>query len=171
MQSLISVDEATHAVHAQARVRAIESVPLAEAVGRVLAHEIMAERAHPPFDRVTMDGVATRWLPVMPALLRVAGAQTAGGYGQTLREADTCIEVAGGALLPEGCDCVIPIEHLVRSAQGRRPTACPQPPAPVAGSSFTDKVRTALPMPWCWMRARALARPRWPCWRPTAWPR
>lgn len=118
MQSLISVDEATHAVHAQPRVRANESVPLPEAVGRVLADEVMAERAHPPFDRVTMDGIATRWLPVMPAVLRVAGAQTPGGYGQALREADTCIEVASGALLPDGCDCVIPIEHLVRNAQG-----------------------------------------------------
>lgn len=118
MQSLISVDEATHAVHAQSRTRTIESVALADAVGRVLADEVMAERAHPPFDRVTMDGIATRWRPVMPALLRVVGAQTAGGYGQALTDADSCIEVASGALLPEGCDCVIPIEQLVRSAQG-----------------------------------------------------
>ncbi|WP_282296933.1 molybdopterin molybdotransferase MoeA [Stenotrophomonas sp. PS02289] len=118
MQSLISVDEATHAVHAQARIRATETVALTDAVGRVLADDIIAERAHPPFDRVTTDGIATRWLPVMPALLRVVGAQTPGHHGQALHEASACIEVASGALLPEGCDCVIPIEHLVRNAQG-----------------------------------------------------
>lgn len=127
MRSLISVDEATHAIHAHPGTRSVESVPLAESVGRILAREVRAERAHPPFDRVTMDGIATRWEPVMPSVLRVVGAQTAGHEGQVLTEPGTCIEVSAGAVLPEGCDCVIPIEQLVRTRQGYAlvDTACP----------------------------------------------
>lgn len=118
MRSLISVDEATHALHANLGTRTAETVALADAVGRILAQPVDAERAHPPFDRVTQDGIATRWQPVLPALLRVAGAQTVGHHDQVLPDAGACIEVASGAVLPEGCDCVIPIEQLVRTPHG-----------------------------------------------------
>ena len=32
--------------------------PLEACVGRILAEDVHAERDHPPFDRVTMDGIA-----------------------------------------------------------------------------------------------------------------
>ncbi len=118
MRSLISVDEATHALHANLGACTIENVALPDAVGRVLARDVHAERAHPPFDRALKDGIATRWQPVMPALLRVVGAQTAGDHGLVLPTGDSCIEIAAGAALPGGCDCVIPIEQLVRTPNG-----------------------------------------------------
>jgi molybdopterin molybdotransferase len=118
MRSLISVDEATHALHAHLGSPAAETVALADAVGRVLVQDVRAERAHPPFHRALADGIAVRWQPVMPALLRVTGAQVAGSHGLVLPQADACIEIAAGAAVPDGCDCVIPIEQLVRTAHG-----------------------------------------------------
>ena len=54
----------------------IESLPLTQAAGAVLRENIYAERDHPPFDRVAMDGIAlsTTGAATNSGRLRVAGA-------------------------------------------------------------------------------------------------
>lgn len=118
MKSLISVDEAIAAIQVEVRPTGSEQVPLEDAGGRVLAQTVLAEGPQPPFDRIMMDGIALRWQPHLPQVLPVAGAQMAGGEQIRLDTIGTCIEVATGAVLPEGCDCIIPIEHVKRTAQG-----------------------------------------------------
>ena len=127
MRPLISVEEADAVLRSSTPDVVTEQIALPDAVGRVLAQAVVAEGPQPPFDRVMMDGVATRWQPVMPAVLRVAGAQMAGMHGQVLEDAGSCIEVSTGAVLPEGCDCIVPIEQLQRTADGYalRATATP----------------------------------------------
>jgi molybdopterin molybdotransferase len=94
----------------------IESLPLTQAAGAILRENIYAERDHPPFDRVAMDGIA---LPASSAVgsssrLRVAGTQAAGDPPQALADPGTCIEIMTGAMLPGGCDAVVPVEQLER---------------------------------------------------------
>jgi molybdopterin molybdotransferase len=91
----------------------IESLPLAQCAGTVLRENIYAERDQPPFDRVAMDGIALATpLPAGPRTLRVQATQAAGDPPLTLAGARHCIEVMTGAVLPQGCDCVVPIEDL-----------------------------------------------------------
>jgi molybdopterin molybdotransferase len=90
----------------------VESRPLASLAGAVLAQPVRAERDQPPYDRVTMDGVAiasSAW-QAGARRYRVHGTQAAGRPPLTLDAADSCIEVMTGAVLPLGCDCVIPVE-------------------------------------------------------------
>jgi molybdopterin molybdotransferase len=47
--------------------------------------------------------------------LRVAGIQAAGDPPQTLADPDTCIEIMTGAMLPRGCDAVVPVEQVQRN--------------------------------------------------------
>jgi molybdopterin molybdotransferase len=97
----------------------VESRPLASLAGAVLAQPVRAERDQPPFDRVTMDGIAiasAAWREGARRF-RVAGIQAAGRPPLELGPADTCIEVMTGAVLPRGCDCVIPVE-LLRADEG-----------------------------------------------------
>lgn len=90
--------------------------------GRVLRRDLQTDRALPPFDRVTMDGFATRAARLatgaadQSVTLRVQGApQMAGMLARTLPDdADACIEVMTGAVLPVGADCVVPYEDTVR---------------------------------------------------------
>jgi molybdopterin molybdotransferase len=92
----------------------VESRPLASLAGAVLAQSVRAERDQPPFDRVTMDGIAiasSAWHEGARRF-RVAGVQAAGRPPLSLEAADACIEVMTGAVLPRGCDCVIPVELL-----------------------------------------------------------
>jgi molybdopterin molybdotransferase len=92
----------------------IESLPLAQAAGAVLRENIYAERDQPPFDRVAMDGVAldSQTVSAGQRAFRVQGTQAAGDPPLTLAGPRECIEVMTGAVLPLGCNCVVPVEEL-----------------------------------------------------------
>jgi len=92
----------------------IESLPLAQCAGAVLRENIYAERDQPPFDRVAMDGVALDCQAVAAGArsFRVQATQAAGDPPLTLASAADCIEVMTGAVLPLGCNCVVPVEQL-----------------------------------------------------------
>ena len=99
----------------QALVRLpIESLPVGQAAGAVLRENIYAERDQPPFDRVSMDGIAVASQAVLSGQrrFRVQATQAAGDPPLTLQSADLCIEAMTGAMLPAGCDAVIPVERI-----------------------------------------------------------
>jgi molybdopterin molybdotransferase len=95
-----------------------EILPLVRSVGRVLRQEVHGERDQPPFHRVTMDGIAFASSPADQAQgeirrsFPILGVQAAGAPPLTLAQPEGCIEVMTGAVLPAGCDCVIPVEKL-----------------------------------------------------------
>ncbi|MBV8497375.1 MAG: molybdopterin molybdotransferase MoeA [Gammaproteobacteria bacterium] len=92
----------------------IESLPLAQCAGAVLRENIYAERDQPPFDRVAMDGVALESGAVSAGRrsFRIAATLAAGDPPLTLADTAECIEVMTGAVLPAGCDSVVPVEDL-----------------------------------------------------------
>jgi molybdopterin molybdotransferase len=94
----------------------IESLPLTQAAGAVLRENIYAERDQPPFDRVAMDGIAlsTAGASAGTGRLRVAHMQAAGDVPRALDDPATCIEIMTGAMLPPGCDAVVPVEQIQR---------------------------------------------------------
>ena len=109
--ALAEVLEAAHAV----RPQAVETLPLLETVGRVVAEPVVADRDHPPFARSTRDGFALRAADLPEALaggIRVIGSLRAGelwrGAPLAAREA---IEIMTGAPVPEGADAVLMVEH------------------------------------------------------------
>ncbi len=96
----------------------IESLPVGQCAGAVLRENVYAERDQPPFDRVVLDGVA---LASHSAALgrrryRVQAVQAAGDPPAALASEEHCIEVMTGAVLPGGCDMVVPVEQLSRQA-------------------------------------------------------
>ncbi|HWZ50559.1 MAG TPA: gephyrin-like molybdotransferase Glp [Granulicella sp.] len=97
-----------------------ERVELMEALGRVLAAPILADRDQPPFDRATRDGFAVRAEEIsQDAWLRVVGQVRAGERwtGATM-DAGEAIEIMTGAPVPEGADAVVMVEH-VELAEGQ----------------------------------------------------
>ncbi len=117
MPELCSVAEAERRIHERLPRFAGERVRLGAAAGRVLRETIRAERDQPPFDRVMMDGIAIAMGDGALGARRsfvVAGRQVAGASGVVLDDPAACIEVATGAVLPRGCDCVVPVEQTRR---------------------------------------------------------
>ena len=111
---MISVNEATSLIlSTQLRLKK-EHVNLQEASGRVLAMEIFADRNFPPFDRVTMDGIAFAYKAYETGLrtFAIEGTQLAGEEAKSLQNPDAALEVMTGAVLPVGCDTVVPYEDI-----------------------------------------------------------
>jgi molybdopterin molybdotransferase len=96
-----------------------ESVSLMDAVGRILQEDLHADTDLPPFNRVMMDGIAIRFSALANGVipLRVQGIQRAGMAPLMLEDSNACIEIMTGAVCPEGCDTVVPYEHI-RIEQG-----------------------------------------------------
>ena len=93
----------------------IESLPLAQCAGAVLRENVYAERDQPPYDRVAMDGIALDSQAVSAGVrsFRIQATQAAGDPPLQLTAAAACIEIMTGAVLPSGCDSVVPVEQLV----------------------------------------------------------
>ena len=114
MNELISVAEAEALIARHMPSFGSEWVALDDAAGRILRQPIHAERDQPPFDRVMMDGIALRWSASLPRSFTLSGVQLAGMAAQTLVDEDSCIEATTGAMLPDGCDCIVPVEQTRR---------------------------------------------------------
>ena len=114
MKPLISPTEADQIIKANITLAECETLAMADAYGRYLREDILSDRAIPPFDRVMMDGVAvsSEECHGIGTAFEIAGTQAAGKPQLQKVEAQTCFEVMTGAVLPEGCDCVIPVEEI-----------------------------------------------------------
>lgn len=109
----------------------IESLPVAHCAGAVLRENVYAERDQPPFDRVAMDGIAlaSQSLASGRSTFRIQATQAAGDAPLALQSDAHCIEIMTGAMLPGGCDLVIPVEQL-RVADGAATVTRPQDATP-----------------------------------------
>ena len=91
-------------------------IPIDSAQGEVLRQTVAAERDQPPFDRVTMDGIAIRHSAHAAGLrtFTIAGTQGAGNAPVALPNEESCVVIMTGAALPPGTDSVVPIERISR---------------------------------------------------------
>ena len=89
-------------------------VTLERCTGAVLRENVDAERDQPPFDRVTMDGIAIDYEAWRAGRrrYRVIGIQGAGVPPLAISGPGECVEIMTGAMLPGGTDTVIPVERL-----------------------------------------------------------
>jgi len=103
-----------------------ETVPLAEARGRVLAERVDAELDVPGFDRAAVDGYAVRAEDTFgaeeadPAVLDAVGAVAAGERPGVTVADGTAAQVATGAVVPPGADAVVMVERTVSDGDAVR---------------------------------------------------
>jgi molybdopterin molybdotransferase len=85
----------------------------AQALGRVLAENISADRNYPPFNRSTRDGFALRAADAAHAgaKLRMIGESRAGVAFHGMVEPGRCVAIMTGAAVPRGADTVMMLEH------------------------------------------------------------
>jgi|SRR5579859_7738865 len=121
---VLSFDKAYAAVQAFSRrildrPKQTEEVPLLQALGRVLAESVVADRNFPPFPRATRDGYAVRAADLnhgQPASLRVVGQVKAGDSYDLPVASGEAVEIMTGAAVPEGADAVVMVEYTKRDA-------------------------------------------------------
>ncbi len=91
-----------------------EKVSIDAALGRILAENLCADRDFPPFNRVTMDGIAIQFaqLEAGQTTFEIEATAAAGNSQKTLQNAQNCLEVMTGAMIPLNTDMVIRYEDL-----------------------------------------------------------
>lgn len=133
-RSTIPVSEALALVDAAAQpVSRVETVALSQALGRVLAEDVVAPADVPPFTRAAMDGYAvvaadtegaTREHPVT---LQTIGVVFAGQAPSTIVRSGTCMEIATGAPLPVGATAVVMVEDTWKGERAESHAAADEP--------------------------------------------
>lgn len=98
--------------------RAAETVPLAHALGRVLAESLVAPVDLPPFDRSSVDGFAVRSVDTVgatehsPVRLRLNREILACGVAPKIAvESGTATVISTGGVVPRGADAVVMVEY------------------------------------------------------------
>ena len=143
---LLSLDEALARLVAGAAPHAIpqtESVPTFDALGRVLAAEVLSALDVPPADNSSMDGYALRTadVPAAGSVLPVSQRIPAGVPGQPLQPG-TAARIFTGGQLPAGADAIVMQEQ------------CEPVPAPGAGAGLGSVRIDVLPQHGAWIRRR-----------------
>lgn len=116
MNEYLTVAEALEAVLAGITVLPAETVPLLDALGRVLAEPVTAHDSLPPFANSSMDGYTLQASDSQsatndrPVELRVIGDIAAGAVADITIIPGTTARIMTGAPLPPGADAVIPVE-------------------------------------------------------------
>ncbi len=118
MKSFLYADEARDVLLDLPIQTAVEQIPLERALGRVLAQELRAEIAMPPFDRSPYDGYALRSDDVgeasvqHPVALRITEEISAGSVPTKVLQHGMAAKVLTGAQLPKGADCTVMYEQI-----------------------------------------------------------
>ena len=104
----------------------LETVPLEDALGRILGSAVFADRDYPPMARSVRDGFALQ-ASSLPGDFQIVGEVRAGGrFDGELGPAEA-VEIMTGAPVPTGADQIVMVEHA-HTDGGRMQTA--RPPAP-----------------------------------------
>jgi molybdopterin molybdotransferase len=111
---MTTVEEAEKIILAQLKDYGTETVPFELALGRVLAEDITADRDLPPFNRVTMDGIAIAYKAIEQGIttFKIKAIQAAGDEPVVIDAIDECIEIMTGAALSPTIDTIIRYEDL-----------------------------------------------------------
>jgi len=111
---MTTVELAEKIILSQLKDYGTETVNFERALGRVLAEDIKADRDLPPFNRVTMDGIAINYRAIEQGIntFTIKATQAAGDEPQDIDSAGECIEIMTGAALSPTLDTIIRYEDV-----------------------------------------------------------
>ncbi len=90
-----------------------EEATVFEALGRVLAEDLVSPISVPPHDNSAMDGFAFDGAALadgVPLVLKVVGSTLAGDVWSTAVGRGEAVKITTGAVMPPGLDTVVPLE-------------------------------------------------------------
>ena len=114
---MISVEEALERILSYVTLLEPEEKPILDALGQVLADDIISDINIPPLDNTAMDGYAVRAADTAgahdasPVTLRVVGELAAGYLFDGEVAAGAAVRIMTGAPMPRGADAVVPFEE------------------------------------------------------------
>ena len=117
---MLTYEDALAQILGQTTILAPVQTPLTNALGLILAEDLVTPHDLPPFDNSSMDGFAVRAADIahIPAVLPVQGDIAAGALSIPALLPNRALRIMTGAPLPDGADTVVPIEDTEARAGG-----------------------------------------------------
>ena len=89
-----------------------EKLFITNALGRVVAKDVIANHNSPEFPTSAMDGYAIKFEDIKNENIKIIGKNPAGSVIETQVTMGTCIKTFTGSLMPKGSDTLVPIENV-----------------------------------------------------------
>jgi molybdopterin molybdotransferase len=115
---MISIGEAFKIVMNECHETGVESIPFMESAGRILAEDIRSDVDMPPFNRSAVDGFACKKEDIFSDL-EVIEMIRAGKVPVKKPGKGECSKIMTGAIVPDGCDMVFPVEDSLEIPGGK----------------------------------------------------
>ncbi|NTW25134.1 MAG: molybdopterin molybdotransferase MoeA [Lentimicrobium sp.] len=115
---MITFEEALAIVNSVQVTPETEKALLNEAVGRVLAEDVFSDIEMPPFNKAAVDGYACRRAE-LPGPFELLEVVPAGILPKFPVNNGQCSKIMTGAMIPEGADTMIMVEHTGILPDGR----------------------------------------------------
>ncbi len=111
---MISVTEADKLIADQIKIFSSQTLNLKDSYGAALRESVKADRDLPAASKSLVDGIAIsiEYYQKGGRRFPVQGIQPAGVKPPRLSNVQHCFEIMTGAIVPAGCDCVIPVEQV-----------------------------------------------------------
>ena len=122
--AMIQVDEAREIILSKIETKGVEKVSLDDALGRILAEDIIAQRSNPPMDNSAMDGYAVITADILsatpenPVKLEIVDNVPAGSVSEVTLKNKQAIRIMTGAPIPPGADAVLMQEDTDKNGNG-----------------------------------------------------
>lgn len=113
----VTIKQALDLIYKNTTKKSLKLLPIEQALGSILAEDIYATHNLPPYDNSAMDGYA----------VKVSDAQTCVKVHHTIFAGDNSheslksgygIKIMTGARIPEGCECIVPVENTTECKEG-----------------------------------------------------
>jgi len=107
----ITVEKALELIYTNIKPKALKILPIEEALGYVLAQDVVATHNLPPFDNSAMDGYAVK-IEDSGRCVKVTSTIFAGDDFHGELHSKIAIKIMTGAKIPLGTQCIVPIEDI-----------------------------------------------------------
>jgi len=113
----VTIESALELIYTKVTKTSLKILPIEEALGMVLAEDIIATHNLPPYDNSAMDGYSVR---LEDAGRCVSASETifAGDDFRGELKAGNAIKIMTGAKIPKGCEAIVPIEDTQECSGG-----------------------------------------------------
>jgi gephyrin len=109
---MISVEKALNIILERSKTLTTTTIPVDQALGRVLSGDVVASEPLPPFRAAVKDGYAVKSSDG-PGVYTIAGVVTAGSLPNFTVQSGTVARITTGSAVPEGADAVVMVEDTV----------------------------------------------------------
>ena len=113
----ISVEEALSYIYKNTPTVSKIILPIEDALGFIIATDVIATHNLPPYDNSAMDGYVVK-LNDANKTVKVVDTIFAGDNKNTILEDNCAIKIMTGAKVPKGSECVVPIENVTTCKDG-----------------------------------------------------